>query len=120
MMNHKLLTQIPGELEHEIKYRCNHSCTLDDIANTLQDVRKRTNVGKKYLYKCKSFKEKQAYTLENKDKPKEKVADVTKKKNTCHNFGSTDHYAKNCRKAKKNVNAIEPVPEEESPTEDSK
>ncbi|MBW0554046.1 hypothetical protein O181_093761 [Austropuccinia psidii MF-1] len=46
MRNHKLLTQIPGELEHAVKFRCNHNCTLDDIENTLQDVRKRTNIGK--------------------------------------------------------------------------
>ncbi|MBW0583883.1 hypothetical protein O181_123598 [Austropuccinia psidii MF-1] len=45
MSNHKLLTQMPGELEHAVKCRCNHNCTLDDIENTLQDVRKRTNIG---------------------------------------------------------------------------
>ncbi|MBW0548248.1 hypothetical protein O181_087963 [Austropuccinia psidii MF-1] len=44
--NHKLLTQLPGDLEHAIKFRCNQNCTLDDIANTLQDIRKRTNIGK--------------------------------------------------------------------------
>ncbi|MBW0476023.1 hypothetical protein O181_015738 [Austropuccinia psidii MF-1] len=37
MRNHKLLTQIPGELAHAVKCRCNHNCTLDDIENTLQD-----------------------------------------------------------------------------------
>ncbi|MBW0573687.1 hypothetical protein O181_113402 [Austropuccinia psidii MF-1] len=42
MRNHKLLTQLPGELEHAVKCRCNQNCTLDDIANTLQDIRKRT------------------------------------------------------------------------------
>ncbi|MBW0518965.1 hypothetical protein O181_058680 [Austropuccinia psidii MF-1] len=34
-------------------------------------------------------------------------------------FLSTDHYANKCPKAKKKVYAIEKVPEEESPTEDS-
>ncbi|MBW0580915.1 hypothetical protein O181_120630 [Austropuccinia psidii MF-1] len=47
------------------------------------------------------------------------MAEVTKKKNSCHNCGSTDHYANNCTKAKKKVYAIEKVLEEESPTEDS-
>ncbi|MBW0490371.1 hypothetical protein O181_030086 [Austropuccinia psidii MF-1] len=47
------------------------------------------------------------------------MAEVTKKKNSCDNCGSTDHYPKNCLKAKKKVYAIEQVPEEESPTEDS-
>ncbi|MBW0487416.1 hypothetical protein O181_027131 [Austropuccinia psidii MF-1] len=47
------------------------------------------------------------------------MAEVSKKKNSCHNCGSTDHYSNNCPKEKKKVYAIEPVPEEESPTEDS-
>ncbi|MBW0463616.1 hypothetical protein O181_003331 [Austropuccinia psidii MF-1] len=85
---------MPGELEYAVKCRCNQSCTLDDIANTLQDG-------------------------EFKDKPKERVAEVTKKKKSCHNCGSTDHYAKNCPKAKNKVYSIQKFPEEESPTEDS-
>ncbi|MBW0497140.1 hypothetical protein O181_036855 [Austropuccinia psidii MF-1] len=47
------------------------------------------------------------------------MAEVTKKKNSCHNCGSTDHYANNCPKENKKVYAIEQVPEEESPTEHS-
>ncbi|MBW0521115.1 hypothetical protein O181_060830 [Austropuccinia psidii MF-1] len=39
------------------------------------------------------------------------MEEVAKKKNSCHNCGSTDHYFNNCPKAKKKV------PEEESPTE---
>ncbi|MBW0469853.1 hypothetical protein O181_009568 [Austropuccinia psidii MF-1] len=96
MRNHKLLTQMPGELEHSVKCRCNQNFTVDDIANTLQDVRKRTNIGKYTPYKS-----------------------MNKKKNSCHNCGSIDHYANNCPKAKKKVHAMEKVPEEESPTEDS-
>ncbi|MBW0567190.1 hypothetical protein O181_106905, partial [Austropuccinia psidii MF-1] len=91
MRNHKHLTQLPGELEHAVKFRCNQNCTLDDIANTLQDVRKRTNRGKFSLYRSSGFK-----------------------KTTSQN-----HYANNCPRAKKKVYAIEKVPEEESPTEDS-
>ncbi|MBW0484003.1 hypothetical protein O181_023718 [Austropuccinia psidii MF-1] len=82
MRNHKLLTQMPRELEHALKCRCNQNCTLDDIANTLQDIRKRTNIGKFTPYK-------------------------------------SNHYANNYPKAKKEFYAIEKVPEEESPTEDS-
>ncbi|MBW0586447.1 hypothetical protein O181_126162 [Austropuccinia psidii MF-1] len=51
MRNHKLLTQMPGELEHSVKFRCNQICTLDDISNTLQDVRKGTNIGKYFPYR---------------------------------------------------------------------
>ncbi|MBW0576424.1 hypothetical protein O181_116139 [Austropuccinia psidii MF-1] len=119
MRNHKLLAQLPGELENAVKCRCKQNCTLDDIANMLQEIRKRTNIGKFSLYRSSSFKEKQPLRGELKDKPRERVAEVAKKKNTCHNCGSTDHYAKNCPKAKIKVYAIEKVPEEESSTEDS-
>ncbi|MBW0570776.1 hypothetical protein O181_110491 [Austropuccinia psidii MF-1] len=91
----------------------------DDIANTLQDVRKRTNIAKFSLYRSSSFKEKQPFRVDLKDKPIERVEEVAKKKNYFHNCGSTDHYANNCPRAKKKVYAIEKVPEEESPTEDS-
>ncbi|MBW0467199.1 hypothetical protein O181_006914 [Austropuccinia psidii MF-1] len=57
--------------------------------------------------------------VEFKEKPRERVAEVAKKKNSCNNCGSTDHYANNFAKAKKKVYAIEKVPEEESRTEDS-
>ncbi|MBW0554659.1 hypothetical protein O181_094374 [Austropuccinia psidii MF-1] len=57
--------------------------------------------------------------VEIKEKPRERVAEVPKKKNSCHNCGSTDHHANNCPKEKKKVYTIEKVPEEESPTEDS-
>ncbi|MBW0588382.1 hypothetical protein O181_128097 [Austropuccinia psidii MF-1] len=117
MRNPNLLTQLPGELEHAVKCRCNQNCTLDDISNTLQDIRKRTNIGKFTPYKSSGFKEKQPFRVEFKDKPKEIVAEVLKKKNSCHNCGSTEHYANNFPKAKKKVYAIEKVPEEESPIE---
>ncbi|MBW0491443.1 hypothetical protein O181_031158 [Austropuccinia psidii MF-1] len=106
MRNHNLLTQMPGELVHAVKCICNQNCTLDDIANTLQDVRKRTNIGKYSPYKSSGFKEKQPFRVEFKDKPKERVAEGTKKKNSCHNCGLTYHYANNCPKAKKKVYAI--------------
>ncbi|MBW0475041.1 hypothetical protein O181_014756 [Austropuccinia psidii MF-1] len=59
------------------------------------------------------------FMSEFKDKPKERVAEVEKKKNSSHNCGSTDHYANNCPKAKKEAYSIKKLPEEESPTEDS-
>ncbi|MBW0505399.1 hypothetical protein O181_045114 [Austropuccinia psidii MF-1] len=42
------------------------------------------------------------------------MAQVTKNKTICHTCGSADCYANNCPKAKKKVNAIEKVPEEEA------
>ncbi|MBW0581028.1 hypothetical protein O181_120743 [Austropuccinia psidii MF-1] len=47
------------------------------------------------------------------------MAEVTKKKNSCHNCGPTDNYATNCLKARKKVYSIENAPEDEAPTEDS-
>ncbi|MBW0512747.1 hypothetical protein O181_052462 [Austropuccinia psidii MF-1] len=96
MRNQKPLTQILGELDHAVKCRCNQNCTLDYIRNTLQDITKRTNIGKYSPNKRSGFKEKQPFRVEFKDKPKERVAE-----------------------AKKKVYAIEKVPEEEFPTEDS-
>ncbi|MBW0486301.1 hypothetical protein O181_026016 [Austropuccinia psidii MF-1] len=91
----------------------------DEISNTLKDVRKRTDIGKYTPYKSSGFKEKQPFRVEFEDKPRERVAEIAKKKNSCHNCGPKDHYANNCPKEKKKVYAIEEVPEEESPTEDS-
>ncbi|MBW0479739.1 hypothetical protein O181_019454 [Austropuccinia psidii MF-1] len=117
--NLKPLTQMPGELEHAVIFTCNQSFTLDEIANTLQDVRKRTSIRKYSPYKRSGFREKEPFRVEFKDKLRERVAEVTKKKNSCHNCGSIDHFANTCPKTKKKVYAIEKVPEEESPTEDS-
>ncbi|MBW0512643.1 hypothetical protein O181_052358 [Austropuccinia psidii MF-1] len=80
---------------------------------------KRTNIGKHSPYISSGFKEKQPFRVEFKDKPRERVAEVAKKKNYCNNCGSTDHYANTGPKAKNKVYAIEKVPEEESPTEES-
>ncbi|MBW0550783.1 hypothetical protein O181_090498 [Austropuccinia psidii MF-1] len=118
MRNHKLLTQIPGEIERAVKCRLNHHCTLDEIANTSQDVRNKTNIGKYTPYKSSGFKEKEPFRVEFKDKPRERVAEVAKKKYSFYNCGSTDHYSNNRPKAKKKSYAIENVPEEESSTED--
>ncbi|MBW0476756.1 hypothetical protein O181_016471 [Austropuccinia psidii MF-1] len=98
---------------------CHQSCTLDEIANTLQDVRERTKLGKYSQDKSSNFKEKQPFGVDFKDKTKGRVAEVTKKKSSCDNCGSTDHYSNNSPKEKKKVYSIEQVPEEESTTEDS-
>ncbi|MBW0536695.1 hypothetical protein O181_076410 [Austropuccinia psidii MF-1] len=92
---------------------------LDDIANTLQDMRKRKNIGKYSPYKSSVFKEKQHFWVGFKDKTTERVSEVTKKKNSCHNCGSTNHHANDCPKTKEKVYSIEKFAEEESPTEDS-
>ncbi|MBW0497274.1 hypothetical protein O181_036989 [Austropuccinia psidii MF-1] len=117
--NQKLLTQMPGEPEHAIKFRLNQIFTLADISYTLQDIKNRTNIGKDSQYKRNSFKKKQPFRVDFKYKPKERVAEVTNRKDSCHNCGSTGHYANYCPKAKKKDYSIEKVTEEEYPTEDS-
>ncbi|MBW0507294.1 hypothetical protein O181_047009 [Austropuccinia psidii MF-1] len=118
-----LFVDVPSIPYYWITARLNKSlkghASNDDIANTLPDVRKRNKIGNFTPYRSSSFKEKQRFRVELKYKPKERVAEVAKKKNSCHNCGSTDHYANNCPKAKKKVYAIEKFQEEESPTEDS-
>ncbi|MBW0467115.1 hypothetical protein O181_006830 [Austropuccinia psidii MF-1] len=103
---------MPGELEHAVKSRCYHNYPLDYIENTLQDVRKRTTIGKYTPYKSSGFKEKQPFRVEFKYKPRERVAEVEKENNSCHNCGSTNHYANKCLKTKTKVCAIEKFPEE--------
>ncbi|MBW0483669.1 hypothetical protein O181_023384 [Austropuccinia psidii MF-1] len=76
-------------------------------------------MGKYTPYKSSAFKEKQPFRVEFEEKPRDRVAEVEKRKNSCHNCGSTDHYTNNCPKEKKKFYSIEKVPEEESPTEDS-
>ncbi|MBW0481365.1 hypothetical protein O181_021080 [Austropuccinia psidii MF-1] len=66
-----------------------------------------------------AFKGDASIWVEIKDKPKARVEELTKNKPPCHNFGSTDDYSNNSSKGKKKVYAIEQVPEEEYPTEDS-
>ncbi|MBW0575470.1 hypothetical protein O181_115185 [Austropuccinia psidii MF-1] len=46
MRNHKLLTKLPGDLEHAVKCRFSKESTLDEISNTLQEVRIRTSIGR--------------------------------------------------------------------------
>ncbi|MBW0514425.1 hypothetical protein O181_054140 [Austropuccinia psidii MF-1] len=53
-----------------------------------------------------------------KDEPKERVAELNKKKNSLHNCGSIDHYANHFPQAKKKGDVIEPLPEEQTPRED--
>ncbi|MBW0467830.1 hypothetical protein O181_007545 [Austropuccinia psidii MF-1] len=87
MRNNKLLTQMPREVENAVKFISNQSCTLDEIGNTLEDVRKRTNIRKYSPYKRSGFREKQPFRVKFNYKPREIVAEVTNKKKSCHNCG---------------------------------
>ncbi|MBW0499761.1 hypothetical protein O181_039476 [Austropuccinia psidii MF-1] len=119
-LTHRINTEFKGHANEESQTPDPNSRRARACSdNTLQDIWKRTNIGKYSPYKKSGFKERQPFRVEIKEKPRERVAEVTKKKNSCDNCGSTDHYANNCPKEKKKVYTIEKVPEEESPTEDS-
>ncbi|MBW0524117.1 hypothetical protein O181_063832 [Austropuccinia psidii MF-1] len=94
MRNHELLTQIPGELENAVKCRCNHNCTLYDIKNVLQD-------GGVY---------RQTQRKGGRSGKEEKfLSQLWFNRQLCQQLS----------KGKEKVYAIEKVPDEESPTEDS-
>ncbi|MBW0543227.1 hypothetical protein O181_082942 [Austropuccinia psidii MF-1] len=46
MRNHKLLTQLPGDLENSVKCRCIKESTLEEISTPFQEVRIRTSIGR--------------------------------------------------------------------------
>ncbi|MBW0477178.1 hypothetical protein O181_016893 [Austropuccinia psidii MF-1] len=81
-------------------------------------MRKRKNIRKYSPYKSSSFKEKQPFRVDVKDKPKERVEEVTKKKKPCHNCGSTDHYDNNCQKETKTFMPLNKSQKKVSPMED--
>ncbi|MBW0465610.1 hypothetical protein O181_005325 [Austropuccinia psidii MF-1] len=108
---------MPGELENAVKFRCNHTFTLYDIANTLQHLRKRTNIGKYTPYKSSGFKEKQTLTVEFKNKPRERMAEVAKKKKFFSQLWFNRPLCQQLSKGKEKGYSIEKVSGEESPQE---
>ncbi|MBW0584730.1 hypothetical protein O181_124445 [Austropuccinia psidii MF-1] len=83
MRNHKLLTQVPGELELAVKSRCNKECTLDDISNTLQEVRSKTSIGGYDTHSTGDNWENTILETKEADDPEE-----LGKPGICHNCGS--------------------------------
>ncbi|MBW0504813.1 hypothetical protein O181_044528 [Austropuccinia psidii MF-1] len=107
-------------IEMKKKPRQKKLCMVEESNNpevqycTFQDVRNRANKWKCSPYEGSSFREKQPLKVDNKDKPRKKVTDVPNKKNSYHIYGSKDYYTNNCPNAKKEIYAIEKVPEEEA------
>ncbi|MBW0513041.1 hypothetical protein O181_052756 [Austropuccinia psidii MF-1] len=100
MKNHKLLTKLPGELEHEVKCIC-----LKE--STLKEVRIRACIGR---YNTN-------FTGDNMDNPtleaKEAHYSEVEMKKECHNCGSHNHYSDNCPKDSKEI-----LPKEEKTIKD--
>ncbi|MBW0501491.1 hypothetical protein O181_041206 [Austropuccinia psidii MF-1] len=98
MRNKKLLTKLPVDLENAVKFRLPKESTLDEISNTLQEVRIRTSIGRHNFHIPGNNRENQ--TLEAKEAPD---PEELKKTKTCHNCRSPTHYADNCAKEKKEI-----------------
>ncbi|MBW0587163.1 hypothetical protein O181_126878 [Austropuccinia psidii MF-1] len=95
--NHKLLTKLPGDLEHAVKCRLSKESTLDQISNTLQKVRIRKSIGR---YNNHS-------TGDNRDNPtleaKETHDSESEITTGFQNCGSTNQYAENSCKERKEI-----------------
>ncbi|MBW0526112.1 hypothetical protein O181_065827 [Austropuccinia psidii MF-1] len=70
MRNQKLLTQVPVELEHAVKCRCNHNCTLDKYRERVAEVAKK----KSSFHNCGSTD----HYANNCPKAKKKVSAIEK------------------------------------------
>ncbi|MBW0509008.1 hypothetical protein O181_048723 [Austropuccinia psidii MF-1] len=66
MRNHKLLTKLPGDLEHAVKCICSKEPTLDEMSTTLQEVMIRTSIG---FHNCESPN----YYADNSPKDREEI-----------------------------------------------
>ncbi|MBW0510209.1 hypothetical protein O181_049924 [Austropuccinia psidii MF-1] len=98
MRDHKLLTQIPGELEHAIKSRCKKDCTLGEITNTLQEVWIGKSIGR--YDNNRTGANRYNPTLERKEAHYPAELEKTR---TCHRCGSPNQYEDNCPKDRKQI-----------------
>ncbi|MBW0586173.1 hypothetical protein O181_125888 [Austropuccinia psidii MF-1] len=97
MRNHKLLTKLPGDLEHAVKCRCSKESTLDQISNTLQEVRIRTSIGRYNNHSTGDNRENP--TLEAKE-THDSESEIT---TGFHNCESPNHYAENSPKDREEI-----------------
>ncbi|MBW0528459.1 hypothetical protein O181_068174 [Austropuccinia psidii MF-1] len=98
MRDHKLLTQMPGELEHAVKSRCEKDFTLGEIANNLQEVWIGKSIGR--YNNNRTGAKRYNPTIERKEAHYPEELEKTR---TCHRCGSPNHYADNCPKDRKEI-----------------
>ncbi|MBW0566930.1 hypothetical protein O181_106645 [Austropuccinia psidii MF-1] len=101
MRNHKLLTKLPGDLEHSVKCRCSEESTLDETSTTLQDVRIRTSIGRYNTHSTGDKRENP--TLEAKE-THDSDSEIT---TGFHSYESPNHYAENSPKDREEIFARE-------------
>ncbi|MBW0468859.1 hypothetical protein O181_008574 [Austropuccinia psidii MF-1] len=87
MRNHKLLINISGDLEHAVKFRFRKIRSIDDIANVVQDFRKKTSIGISSPDRSHDSRGKRKILMEKDIKPTNDVK-APRSINTYHNFGS--------------------------------
>ncbi|MBW0489319.1 hypothetical protein O181_029034 [Austropuccinia psidii MF-1] len=87
MRTHKLLTKIPGDLEHAVKFIFSKESTLDEISNTLQEVRIRTPIGRYNTHRTDNDRENLTFEAKEAHEPEE-----LNKKKSFHSFRSPNHY----------------------------
>ncbi|MBW0548727.1 hypothetical protein O181_088442 [Austropuccinia psidii MF-1] len=101
MRNHKLLTKLPGDLEHAVKCTYPKESTLDEISTTLKEVRIRTSIGRD-----------NTHSTDNSPKDREEIVsreEETRKDQEGHESDS-DSVGKGCG----NNSYSEPNPHEEN------
>ncbi|MBW0544121.1 hypothetical protein O181_083836 [Austropuccinia psidii MF-1] len=97
MRNHKLLTKLPGYLEHAVKCRFSKESTFDEISTTLPEVRIRTSIGRYNSHITGDNRENQ--TLEEKE-THDSESDITTGSHYCE---SPNHYAENFPKDREDI-----------------
>ncbi|MBW0516993.1 hypothetical protein O181_056708 [Austropuccinia psidii MF-1] len=95
--NHKLLTKLPGDLEHAVKCRCTKESTLDEISTTLKEVRIITSIGRYNTHTTGDNRDN--LTLEAKE-THDSESEIT---TGFHNCESANHYAESFPKDREEI-----------------
>ncbi|MBW0572449.1 hypothetical protein O181_112164 [Austropuccinia psidii MF-1] len=97
MRNHKLLTRLPGDLEHAVKCKFCKEYTFHEISTTLQEVRSRTSIGRYNTHSPGENRENP--TLESKENHYLESEITT----GFHNCESPNNYAENFPKDREEI-----------------
>ncbi|MBW0546320.1 hypothetical protein O181_086035 [Austropuccinia psidii MF-1] len=97
MRTYKLLTKLPGVLEHEVKWRFSKESTLDELSTTSQEVRIRTSIGRYNAHTTGDNRENP--TLESKETHDSESEIPT----GFHNCELPNHYADNSPKDREEI-----------------
>ncbi|MBW0538894.1 hypothetical protein O181_078609 [Austropuccinia psidii MF-1] len=97
MRNHKLLTKLPGDLEHAVKFRCSKESTLDEISTTSQEVRIRISIG---IYNTHSTDYKRENTTLEAKETHDSESEITK---GFHNCESPNQHAEDSPKDREEI-----------------